>query len=236
MGVSTTSYHNKEGGAGLGASPRVQPRRLAERFSAEAAELRAVLAEALVAHVGFTTPDGPVVIPMVHAVVGDDLVLHGAPSSRALADGQEVCATVTLLDALLLGRSALHHSMRYRCAVVRGRARRLAGKEARVALDAFVEHAVPGRTAEVRAPSPAELRRTAVIAVPLAEASLKVRTGFAVDEPEDLDRRCWAGAVPLVLLPAGPAEPDPGLDPAIPVPAAAVADRRPHHRPELPCT
>ena len=234
--MSTASYHNKSLEPGLGATERVHPRRLAERFATDAAELRAVLAEALIAHVGFATPDGPVVIPMVHAVVGDDLVLHGAPSSRALVDGQEVCATVTLVDALLLGRSALHHSMRYRCAVVRGRARRLAGDDARVALDAFVEHAVPGRTADVRAPSAAELRRTAVIAVPLAEASLKVRTGFAVDEPEDLDRRCWAGAVPLALLPAGPAEPDPGLDPAIVVPAAALADRRPHHRVEPPCT
>jgi nitroimidazol reductase NimA-like FMN-containing flavoprotein (pyridoxamine 5'-phosphate oxidase superfamily) len=214
----------------------VQPRRLEERFATDVAELHAVLAEAMIAHVGFATPDGPVVIPMVHAVVGDDLVLHGAPSSRALADGQDVCACVTLVDALLLGRSALHHSMRYRCAVVRGRARRLAGDDARVALDAFVEHVVPGRTADVRAPSPAELRRTAVIAVPLAEASLKVRAGFAVDEPEDLDRRCWAGAVPLALLPAGPAEPDPELDPAIVVPAAALADRRPRHRVEPPCT
>lgn len=231
--MNIASYHNK---GGLGASDRVRPRRLAERFATDADALRAVLAEALVAHVGFTTADGPVVIPMVHAVVGDDLVLHGAPSSRALADGQEVCATVTLVDALLLGRSALHHSMRYRCAIVRGRARRLVGDDARAALDAVVEHVVPGRAADVRAPSPAELRRTAVIAVPLAEASLKVRTGFAVDEPEDLDRRCWAGAVPLALLPAGPAEAVPGLDPAIVVPAAALADRRPHHRVELPCT
>lgn len=229
MEVNTTSYHNKDRDRRLGATARVRPRRLAERSATDLAELRAVLAEALVAHVGFTTPDGPVVIPMVHAVLDDDLVLHGAPSSRALADGQDVCATVTLLDALLLGRSALHHSMRYRCAVVRGRARRLTGDEAGAALDAFVEHAVAGRTAEVRPPSPAELRRTAVIAVPLTEASLKVRTGFAVDEPEDLDRRCWAGAVPLALLPAGPAEPVPGLDPAIVVPSAAVADRRRHH-------
>lgn len=151
-------------------------------------------------HVGLVDGDGrPVVIPMLHGRHGDRLFLHASVAgrlARVLAGGADVCVTATVVDGLVLARSAFHHSMNYRSVVVLGRAERVEGDDALVGLRAISEQVLPGRWDEVRAPSGVELRQTSVLAVPLGEASAKVRTGGPVDEPEDLDLDVWAGVVP----------------------------------------
>ncbi|MEJ7722143.1 MAG: pyridoxamine 5'-phosphate oxidase family protein [Ilumatobacteraceae bacterium] len=187
--------------------------------------MHAVLDAGVVAHVGVVTPEGPVVIPMGYGR-GDAVVyVHGAVGNAALraAAGEQVCVTVTVLDGLIVGRSPFHNSMRYRSAVVRGEARR-ATDAARAhggaaphqrSRDLDVEHA--------RAPTDAEIRKTMVLAVPLAEASVKVRAGGPVDEPEDLDGPHWGGAVPLISSWGDP-EPADDLVPGIVAPPSSVTD------------
>ena len=204
-----------------------------ERGTDSRAEAYEILDEGLVVHVGMATEAGPVVLPTTYARVGDDLVLHGAPAAtwlRALRHGASVCATVTLLDGLVLARSAFHHSMNYRSVVVFGVPEAVLDPEAkRLALDALVEHIVPGRSPEVRPPTEAEVAGTLVVRIPLAEASTKIRRGGPVDDDADLDRAdLWAGVLPLVLT-AG--EPIPAADlrgPAaeLPVPASVVGYQR----------
>lgn len=192
-------------------SERARVRRLPDRARYDATSIEAILDEGLVAHVGIVTERGPVVIPTAYGRVGDTLYLHGSPASRlvrSLAGGIEVCVTVTLLDGLVLARSAFHHSMNYRSVVVFGTATEVRDlDEKRAALDALVEHIVPGRGAEVRPASDKELRGTSVLTVPLAEASAKVRTGPPIDDEEDLERPVWAGVVPFAPVP-GPPWPD----------------------------
>ena len=192
-------------------SERTRVRRLADRASYEQATVYAILDEALLVHVGVVTESGPVVLPMAFGRVGDTLYLHGAVGNALLkASGDaEVCVTATLLDGLVLARSAFHHSMNYRSVVVRGQARAVDGDEKLAALTAVVDHNLPGRWAAARPPSPSELRSTRVLALPLAEASAKVRTGPAVEDPDDLDLEVWAGVIPLSLVRAEP-EPDSG--------------------------
>jgi hypothetical protein len=176
----------------------------------------AILDAALVAHVGFVADDQPFVIPVNHARVGDAVLLHGAPGSRAfrlLAAGAPICLTVTVLDGLVLARSAYHHSVNYRSAVILGRAELITEPAAKLAaLEAFSERLVPGRWAEVRPPSPAELRATTVVRLAIDEASAKARTGPPGDEPGDLDLPAWAGVLPLAIR-AGAPEPAPDLAP-----------------------
>jgi nitroimidazol reductase NimA-like FMN-containing flavoprotein (pyridoxamine 5'-phosphate oxidase superfamily) len=136
---------------------------------------------------------------------------------RAMHDGAEVCVTVTLLDALVLARSAFHHSMNYRSAVVMGRAREVTGEEKLRALTGLVEHVCRGRSAEVRRPNEIELRQTLVLALPIEEASAKVRTGGAVDDEEDYALPVWAGLLPLRTVPQEPIA-DERLDPSVAVP------------------
>lgn len=173
----------------------------------------AILDEGLVAHVGFVDPAGgyPVVLPMAYARVDDTLYLHGSSGSRqlrTLSAGAEICVTVTLVDGLVLARSGFHHSMNYRCAVVLGRTRPVHDDDESVrALDAIVDHVSPGRSAGLRPPTERERAATFVVAVGLAEASAKVRTGPPVDEPDDLDWPVWAGVVPVAQV-AGEPEPD----------------------------
>ena len=146
--------------------------------------MHAVLDEGLVAHVGVVTDRGPIVLPMAYGRVGGILYLHGAAGNALLraAEGEPVCATVTLLDGLVLARSAFHHSMNFRTVVAFGTARRVIEEgEQRLALDAIVERVAPGRAAEARPPTPAELRSTRVLGLDLAEASAKVRAGPPVD-------------------------------------------------------
>jgi uncharacterized protein len=189
-------------------SERTAVRRLPERGSYDADRAYAILDEGIVAHVGLTGEHGPVVIPMLYARDGDRLLLHGSPASRLLrtaASGIDVCATVTLVDGLVLARSAFHHSANYRSVVVFGRATRVHDlDERRAALDVLVESIVPGRTSEARGPNDKELRGTLVLALPLDEMSVKVRTGGPVDEPEDYDLDVWAGVLPLPVVPGRP--------------------------------
>jgi nitroimidazol reductase NimA-like FMN-containing flavoprotein (pyridoxamine 5'-phosphate oxidase superfamily) len=201
---------------------RTQVRRLPKRGTYERETVYRILDEGLVCHVGFVADGEPFVIPTGYARVGDDLYVHGSPASRmlrALAGGVRVCVTVTLLDGLVLARSAFHHSMNYRSVVVFGTASVVEGVgEKEEALCAFTEHVICGRLAEVRPPTEAELRKTIVLRLPLTEASAKVRTGPPVDDEEDYRLPVWAGEVPLTLT-AGVPVPDPRLLP----------DREPPH-------
>lgn len=202
-------------------SDRTAVRRIPERGSYDREVADAILDEGLVAHVGLATDRGPVVIPMLYARDGDRVLLHGSPASRLLrtaASGSEVCATVTLIDGMVLARSAFHHSMNYRSVVVFGTATRVDDlDERRAALDVLVEAMVRGRTADVRPPSEKELRGTSVLALPLTEFSVKVRAAGVIDEPEDYDLDVWAGVLPLSVV-AGAPTPDAGqpADRAVP--------------------
>lgn len=201
---------------------RTTLRRHPERGRFERDEIYAALDAAWVCHLGIATDQGPVVIPTSYARVGDELLVHGSPASRLLrtaANGIPVCVTVTHIDGLVLARSTYHHSVNYRSVVVLGTATEVTDPGAKAdALAAFVEHVVPGRTADARPATAKEVRGTKVLAVPLAEASLKVRTGGPSEEPEDLALPVWAGVLPFATA-TGALVPDAALDPAIPVPA-----------------
>jgi nitroimidazol reductase NimA-like FMN-containing flavoprotein (pyridoxamine 5'-phosphate oxidase superfamily) len=190
----------------LSPTERTRITRHRERGSDDRADLFAIIAEALVCHVGVVRDGMPVVLPSIHAAdpdgpdEGGTLYLHGSVAAPWLmqAPGQMVCATFTLVDALVLARVAFSHSMNYRSAVVYGAARTVDDPAERAhALDLIVDHVVPGRAATLRAHTRKELAATAVIAVPLAEASVKARTGGPKDEPEDVATGAWAGVVPL---------------------------------------
>ncbi len=193
-------------------STRATVRRLAERGHYDRTSIDAILDEALICHVGITTDDGPVVIPTIHARIGDSLYVHGSPAGRlwrTLGTGVEVCVTVTLVDGLVLARSAFHHSMNYRSVVIFGRAEPVSDLVERDrVLSAFVEHVVPGRAADLRASSERELRATAVLRIGLDEASVKMRTGGPSDDAEDLDEPAWAGVLPLTITPGSAIEDD----------------------------
>ena len=182
-------------------------RRKADRGRYERDAVHAILDEALVAHVGFTSDFGVAVLPMVYARVGDDLYLHGASGNHMLRalDGAEVCVTVTLIDELVLSRAAFHHSMNYRSVVVYGRAEVVTddGEKDR-ALRAVVDHMVEGRMEHCRPPTAEERRATRVIRLPLHEASAKVRTGPPIEEPADLALPYFGGVVPLTLVRGAP--------------------------------
>ncbi|MEY2566613.1 MAG: uncharacterized protein QOE35_1142 [Actinomycetota bacterium] len=182
-------------------SPRTAVRRKSDRGRYERGLVNTILDEALVCHVGFDSDHGPVVLPTMHARVDDTLYLHGAVGNamlRTLAAGAPVCATVTLLDGLVLARSAFHHSMNYRSVVVFGTAVAVEEPEAKLAaLEALIERIHPGRWSEARPPTEAELRKTLVVALPLTEASAKVRTGPPIDDDEDYALSVWAGEIPL---------------------------------------
>jgi uncharacterized protein len=206
-------------------TPRTTLRRLPARGSYDRALIDAILDEALVCHLGFCDQDQPYVLPMNFARLGDRICFHGSAASRllrALQRGAPVCATVTLLDGLVLARSAFHHSMNYRSVMILGRASEVVGEDQkREALRAIVEHVLPGRSASVREPSPAELEATLVLSLPIGEASAKVRTGPPVDSEEDQAIACWAGEIPLHMA-AGAPRPDPRLAPGVPVPEAVA--------------
>jgi nitroimidazol reductase NimA-like FMN-containing flavoprotein (pyridoxamine 5'-phosphate oxidase superfamily) len=187
---------------------RNRVRRLPARASHERETVHAILDAALVCHLGFVADEQPFVIPTLHARVGDEVLVHGSSMSRtleALAGGVDVCLTVTLIDGLVLARSAFHHSVNYRSVTAFGRARLLAADEERLAaLRAFTERLYPGRWDEVRPPNPSELKATHVLAPPLDEAVAKVRTGGPIDDAEDMARPVWAGVVPLALAAGAP--------------------------------
>ena len=186
---------------------RTRVKRLPKRASYDRQTIHAILDEALICHVGFVADGTPVVIPTIHWRQGETLYFHGSAASRmlrSLREGVEACVTVTLLDGLVLARSAFHHSMNYRSVVVFGRAREVTGEEKVRALDDLVDHIVAGRAAEVRGPNESELRQTLVLALPLDEASAKIRTGGPIDDEEDLALPVWAGVVPMRLTREAP--------------------------------
>jgi nitroimidazol reductase NimA-like FMN-containing flavoprotein (pyridoxamine 5'-phosphate oxidase superfamily) len=204
-------------------SPRTRVRRVPRRARYDHDSLHRVLDAGYVAHVAFAIENQPYCIPMAYVRLADHVYLHGATSSRlveALAAGLPACLTTTLLDGLVLARSAFHHSMNYRSAVCLGRLRLLDDPDEKArALDALVERMVAGRAAEVRAPSAQELKATAVLALALEEASVKIRTGDPIDDEADLERPCWAGVLPLAAgfaAPAPSADLRPGLAPPSP--------------------
>ena len=211
-------------------TPRTTVKRRRERARYERAAVEAILDEALVCHLGFVAEGQPFVIPTTYARVGGTLYVHGAAAGRmlrALAGGVPACVTVTLVDGLVLARSAFHHSMNYRSVVLLGHARPVDDPaEKRAALAALVEHVVPGRTQAVRPPSATELQQTLVLAMPIAEASAKVRTGPPIDDPADVALPCWAGEIPLRLVTGAPVA-DPALAAGVAPERAVTAYRRP---------
>jgi nitroimidazol reductase NimA-like FMN-containing flavoprotein (pyridoxamine 5'-phosphate oxidase superfamily) len=207
---------------------RTRLRRLPERGAYDRATVHAILDEGFVFHVGFVAVGQPYVIPTGYARVGETLYLHGSTGSRlGLRPGMDVCVTVTLVDGLVLARAAFHHSMNFRSVMAIGRTRPIGDpQEKEAALRALVEHIVPGRSDEVRGGDSRELAATAVLALPLAEVSAKVRTGPPKDDDADYDLPIWAGVLPLALTVGAPA-PDPVLDPSIPVPGHVASWSRP---------
>ena len=186
---------------------RTKLRRHSERGDFDRDVAYAILDEAYLAHVGFVVDGAPKVLPMTYGRVDDVLYLHGAAANAMLkaSFGAEVCVTVTLLDGLVLARSAFHHSMNYRSVVLLGVAEKVEDDDEKDrALAAIVDHVVPGRSAESRPTSPIERKKTAVLRLVIDEGSCKVRAGDAIDEPDDLALPHWAGVVPLRLTPGPP--------------------------------
>lgn len=196
-------------------TPRSQVRRVRKRGTYDRETVYQILDEAKVCHVGFAIDGQPFVIPTAYGRVEDRLYIHGSPASRmlrTLKEGVDVCVTVTLLDGLVLARSAFHHSMNYRSVVILGTASVVDDRAAKLeALRALTEHIVPGRWDTIRQPSPQELVATMVLSLPLVEVSAKVRTGPPVDDEADYDLPVWAGVIPLQVTEGEPI-PDPRLN------------------------
>jgi uncharacterized protein len=211
-------------------SERTRVRRAPARARYERTTIDAILDEALVAHLGFAVDGQPYVIPTLQARVGDTVYVHGSAASRAiraLGAGTPACLTVTLVDGLVLARSAFHHSMNYRSVVVLGEARPVGDPdEMLIALEAFTERVLAGRWGEVRAPNRQELKGTRVLAMTLDEASAKMRSGPPVDDEEDYALDVWAGVIPLKLGAGTPVD-DPRLTPGIAAPIPERVRRAP---------
>jgi len=213
----------------LSPTPRTTLHRLRERGRLDRADLDAVLDAGLVCHLGVIIDGAPVVLPTGYGRIGENLYLHGSSANKALlsAAGQQACVTITLLDGLVCARAVFHHSMNYRSAVIFGTARLVTDPQEKLAaLEAVTNHLVPGQWDHARAPNRKELAATAVLALPLAEASVKIRDGGPKDDLEDYASGIWAGVLPAALT-FGPAEPDPGRTSDVPTPAhiAALAGR-----------
>ena len=205
---------------------RTTVRRLPARANYDRSLINAILDEGLICHVGFVADGRPFVIPTIHVRMGDRLYIHGSPASRmlkAMAVGVEVCVTVTMIDGLILARSAFHHSMNYRSVVLFGQACVVddPAEKARV-LETLAEHLVPGRWRDIRVPTPGELKATSVLSIPIDETSAKVRTGPPVDDEEDYALPIWAGVLPLTIA-AGEPIPCPRLMSGIEPPSYATS-------------
>jgi nitroimidazol reductase NimA-like FMN-containing flavoprotein (pyridoxamine 5'-phosphate oxidase superfamily) len=209
---------------------RTQVKRLPERGVYDRSTIDAILDEALICHVGFVHDGAPVVIPTIHARVGDTLYFHGSPASRMLRTmkaGDQVCVNVTLVDGLVVARAAFNNSMNYRSVVVFGEARVVEDPgEKRMALEAVTEHVLPGRWADSRPMTEKEYKGTLIVAVPLDESSAKVRTGPPGDDDEDYDLPIWAGVLPIAVVPGEP-EDDPQLRVDVSVPGYLSHYQRP---------
>lgn len=184
---------------------RTKVRRKPQRGSHERAVIDAILDDALISHVAFSSEHGPLVLPTTHVRSGDHVYIHGSAAShmlRSLAGPIDVCVCVTLLDALVLARTAFHHSVNYRSVVLFGRAELVEDTPRKLAaLAALVDRIAPGRSAACRPPNAKELAATTVLAVPIVEASAKIRTGPPLaDEGEDAQLPYWAGIIPLASV------------------------------------
>jgi nitroimidazol reductase NimA-like FMN-containing flavoprotein (pyridoxamine 5'-phosphate oxidase superfamily) len=204
-------------------TPRTRPNRLRERVRDDVATVHAVLDAAPLCHVGFLGTEGPVVLPTLHVRVGDEVYLHGSTGSwlgRLAAAPAQVCLTATCFDGLVLARSTFHHSVNYRSATVFGVPRLVTDRTEKLAcLDALVERMVPGRSAQARGPNPRELAATAVLALPVDEATAKVRAHGVKDDDEDMGLAVWAGIVPVHTVLGAP-EPDGA--PPVPLPEGSL--------------
>ncbi|BCL39041.1 pyridoxamine 5'-phosphate oxidase family protein [Nostoc sp. MS1] len=213
-------------------SQRTTVKRVPQRANYETETIYQILDEGLVCHIGFVVDGQPFVIPTAYGRVDDTLYIHGSPASRmlkTLQQGLDVCVTLTLIDGLVLARSAFHHSMNYRSVVVFGKATLVEDTEQKLAaLKAFTEHVILGRWEEVRSPSRNELAGTIVLSLPLTEASAKVRTGGPIDDEADYQIPVWAGQIPLKLTATTPIN-DSQLHPHIEVPAHLSHYTRPQH-------
>jgi uncharacterized protein len=213
-------------------TPRTTPTRYRDRAHYDRETVHRILDEALICHLGYMSAGRPVVLPTTHARLGETLYLHGSTGSgpmlaaRAAPPGLPVCVTATLVDGLVLARSALHHSLVYRSVVVVGDARVVEDPAEKLrALHSLLDHIASGRAADCRTPNARELAATAVLALDLVEVSAKVRSGGPVDDPEDSTLPHWAGVVPLSLT-AGTPVPADDLNPATPVPQYLARYRR----------
>ena len=204
-------------------------RRHPERARHDRENLDMILDEALICHLGFIVDGRPMVLPTIHARVGDVVYIHGSTASRMqkqLREGADCCLTATVVDGLVLARSAFNHSMNYRSAVVVGRAEAVTDPaELEVAYAAIVEHVARGRWDECRWPTPKEAKATSILRLPLDEFSCKVRTGPPKDEAEDIELDFWAGVLPLQTV-AGQPEASPDLRAGIGVPPSVTGYRR----------
>ncbi|PYS63130.1 MAG: pyridoxamine 5'-phosphate oxidase family protein [Acidobacteria bacterium] len=215
---------------------RTTLKRLPYRGSYDRELINQILDEGFVCHVGFAVDGQPFVIPTGYARLGDKVFIHGSQASRmlrTLGKGIEVCLTVTLIDGLVLARSAFHHSMNYRSVVVFGRATMVDDPEEKIAaLRALSEHMISGRWDDVREPNKREVQLTTVLALSLNEASAKVRTGPPLDDEEDYELSVWAGVIPLRMVadaPIGDARLPTNIDP----PPYALFYERPPQKPDL---
>jgi uncharacterized protein len=205
----------------LSSTPRTTLRRHRERGQADRTALYEVLDAGLICHLGVVAGTDPVVLPTAYGRDGDTLYLHGSSANGAFsaANGQRVCVTVTHMDGIVAARSVFSHSVNYRSAVVFGTATVVIdeGERAR-ALQLITDHLIPGRWAAARQPTAKEMAATAVLSLPLTEASVKIRTGMPADEPDDYERDVWAGVLPVAVT-FGEPVPDPALRGEIPLPA-----------------
>ncbi len=209
-------------------SERTTVKRLPDRGDYDRDTIYSILDEAYVCHVGVIVDDVPIVIPTLHARVGDHLILHGSPASRMLrtARSQQISVTVTLVDGFVLARSAFHHSMNYRSVVVIGEPEVVPADEKSGLLDALVERLTPGRIPFLRPMTEQEVKATSVLRLPLTEASAKVRTGPPGDDEEDYDLPIWAGVVPVRTV-YGEPETDPAMRMEVAVPDHVIEFRPP---------
>lgn len=200
---------------------RTRVKRLPARGEYDRKTIYSILDDAFICHVGFVVDEQPYVIPTGYARIDDHLYIHGSSASRMLRDLSkdiDVCVTVTLVDGLVLARSAFHHSINYRSVVVLGKAALVDDADEKYqALEAFTNHLIPGRWPEIRWPNELELKATSVLKLPIEEASAKIRTGDPKDDEEDYEMNIWAGVLPLIQT-AGTPIPDSRLDAGIVVP------------------
>jgi uncharacterized protein len=199
-------------------TPRTTLKRLPDRGEFDRQTVYQILDEAFVCHVGFAVDGQPFVIPTSFGRIGDKLYIHGSAASRmlrTLSGGIPVCVTVTLIDGLVLARSAFHHSINYRSVVILGNASLVEDPEEKfIALKTITENIVPGRWADVREPNSQELKATLVLSLPLIEVSAKIRTGPPKDDEEDLAIPAWAGVLPLRVMAEAPVN-DPAMLPGL---------------------